>query len=142
MPAVSTVQTHADFTASHNRLILGTTTDILQSEDLPGLLKISDTLWNFIVEQLSKTTELQLFLEQKKRAKYCQAIIRDTIHQVTPIRFNKHAEESAPLEVGTSLYVPANATSMDKYVLSQKPSLLFRQKHPLYTINKFMSYLS
>ena len=66
MPVVSTVQTHANFTASHNRLILGTATDILQSEDLPGLLKISDTLWNFIIEQLSKTTELQLFSRTEK----------------------------------------------------------------------------
>ena len=65
MPVVSTVQTQANFSTSHNRLILGTATEILQSDDLQGLLKIPDNLWIFITEQLSKTTELQLFLEQK-----------------------------------------------------------------------------
>lgn len=79
MPVASTVQTHANFTASHHRLILGTTTDILQSKDLPELLKISDNMWSFVTEQLSQTTELQLFLEQKK-----------VVFQILPSKHSRH----------------------------------------------------
>ena len=66
MPLVSTVQTHATFTPSHHRLILGTAADILQSESIAELLNIPDNLWGFVTDQLSHTTELQLILEQKK----------------------------------------------------------------------------
>ena len=79
MPIASTVQTHNKFTASHHRLILGTATDILQSEYLPEFLKIPDNIWNFVLEQLSKTTELQLFLEQRK-----------VVFQILPSKHSRH----------------------------------------------------
>lgn len=79
MPVASTVQTHASFTASHHRLILGTATEILQSKDLQELLKISDTMWKFVTDQLSKTTEIQLFLEQKK-----------VVFQILPHKHSRH----------------------------------------------------
>lgn len=66
MPLVSTVQTHATFTASHHRLILGTAADILQSDSIAEILNIPINLWGFVTDQLSHTNDLQLILDQKK----------------------------------------------------------------------------
>ena len=109
MPVVSTVQTHANFTASHNRLILGTATDIIKSEDLQGLLKISDTIWNFIIEQLSKTTELQLFLEQKK-----------VVFQVLPNNHSRHNTPSNSDKIQQTCRRICNAGSWDIVLCSSK----------------------
>ena len=83
MPLVSTVQTHAKFTPSHNRLILGTAADILQSNSIAETLNIPNHLWDFVIEQLSKTTELQLILEQKK-----------VVFQLLPSTHSRHNSSS------------------------------------------------
>ena len=83
MPLVSTVQTHAKFISSHNRLILGTAADILQSDSIAETLNIPEPLWDFVIEQLSKTTELQLILEQKK-----------VVFQLLPSKHSRHNSSS------------------------------------------------
>lgn len=83
MPLVSTVQTHAAFTSSHHRLILGTAADILQSDSIAEILNIPEALWGFVTEQLSHTTEFQIILEQKK-----------VVFQILPSKHSRHNSPS------------------------------------------------
>jgi len=112
MPIVSTVQTASKFTHSHHRLILGTLQDIVGSSSLSDTLNIPDTLWNFVEEQLNKTPELQLILEQKK-----------VVFHLLPSKHSRHNSPSNTTKIRQLCRKICTADDWDVIILGSKPHL-------------------
>ena len=112
MPIVSTVQTHATFTPSHHRLILGTAADILQSDSIAETLNIPDNLWGFVLEQLSHTTELQLILEQKK-----------VVFQLLPSKHSRHNSPSNTTKISQICRKVCSSGNWDVILFASKRHL-------------------